>query len=228
MRGDSHSMYEEEEFLNLSGIQHFVFCRRQWALIHIEQQWKENVRTVEGQLLHERVHDGFSVSSKKGWIISRGMPVFSRALGVNGVCDVVEFRPSAQGISLAGHVGQYCPSPVEYKRGKPKEDEADVMQLAAQALCLEEMLLCEVHEAAIYYGETRRRLPVMMTEELRESVRKLFAEMHGYYARQYTPKVKPSPKCKSCSLVDLCLPQMEKRSSVEAYLKRHIREETGE
>ena len=103
-----------------------------------------------------------------------------------------------------------------------------MMQLAAQALCLEEMLLCEVHEAAIYYGETRRRLPVMMTEELRESVRKLFAEMHGYYARQYTPKVKPSPKCKSCSLVDLCLPQMEKRSSVEAYLKRHIREETGE
>lgn len=142
-------MYEEEEFLNLSGIQHFVFCRRQWALIHIEQQWKENVRTVEGQLLHERVHDGFSVSSRKGWIISRGMPVFSRALGVNGVCDVVEFRPSAQGISLAGHVGQYSPSPVEYKRGKPKEDEADVMQLAAQALCLEEMLLCEVHEAAI-------------------------------------------------------------------------------
>ncbi len=227
MKGVSRCMYQEEDYLNLSGIQHFVFCRRQWALIHIEQQWEENVRTVEGQLLHERVHDGFSVSSRKGWIISRGMPVFSRALGANGVCDVVEFRPSAQGISLAGQVGSYSPSPVEYKRGKPKEDKADVMQLAAQAICLEEMLLCEVQEAYIYYGETRRRLPVAITEELRESVRVAFSEMHDYYARQYTPRVKPSPKCKSCSLLNLCLPQMEKRSSVEAYIKRHIREEDG-
>ena len=141
------SRYKEEDYLMLSGIQHFSFCRRQWALIHIEQQWDENLRTVEGNIFHKKAHDGYSSEKRRDVIISRGMPVFSPALGISGVCDIVEFyRDDKKGISLHGREGRYLVYPVEYKKGQPKEDEADVLQLAAQAMCLEEMLECEIEK----------------------------------------------------------------------------------
>lgn len=115
--------YKEEDYLMLSGIQHFSFCRRQWALIHIEQQWDENLRTVEGNIFHKKAHDGYSSEKRQDVIISRGMPVFSPALGVSGVCDIVEFcRNDKKGISLHGREGRYLVYPVEYKKGQPKED----------------------------------------------------------------------------------------------------------
>lgn len=136
--------YQEEDFLLLSGIQHFVFCRRQWALIHIEQQWQENLRTVEGGILHEKTHD-YTIKEKRGdLIISRSMGIYSRTLGITGACDVVEFHKSRDGVALYGREGNYKPVPVEYKRGKPKQGNADVLQLCAQAMCLEEMLLCRI------------------------------------------------------------------------------------
>ena len=133
-------MYKEEDYLQLSGIQHFAFCRRQWALAYIELQWDENVRTVEGKLLHEKAHDPTNAEKRGDLIISRGMPVYSRELGISGECDVVEFHRSQDGITLFGRDGLYEVIPIEYKRGKPKENDVDILQLMAQALCLEEML----------------------------------------------------------------------------------------
>jgi len=178
--------YNEDDFLLLSGIQHFVFCKRQWALIHIEQQWQENLRTVEGGILHERTHDT-GIKEKRGdLIISRGMGVFSRNLGITGACDVVEFHKSRDGVTLYGREGTYKAVPVEYKRGKPKQDDADVLQLCAQALCLEEMLLCTIPEGFLYYGEPKRRIKVALDEALREKVRAVCREMHELYEKRYT------------------------------------------
>lgn len=216
--------YKEEEFLALSGIQHFVFCRRQWALIHLEQQWAENVRTVEGTHLHEKAHDTFAKEKRKELIISRGMPVFSKELGINGVCDVVEFHKDAQGVSLFGREGQYQPLPIEYKRGSPKESDADILQLTAQAMCLEEMLVCSIKQGYLYYGEPAHRYGVEFTKEYRERVVKMCGEMHQMYERRYTPKVKTGKSCKACSIADLCLPKLCVTMSVKQYIERNLDE----
>ena len=131
-------MYKEEDFLPLSGIQHFAFCRRQWALAYIELQWQENVRTVEGKLMHLKAHDASAVEKRGDCMISRAMPVRSRELGISGECDIVEFHRGDEGISLTGRSGLYQVVPVEYKRGRPKVTDVDTLQLTAQALCLEE------------------------------------------------------------------------------------------
>lgn len=221
-------MYDEEEFLQLSGIQHFAFCRRQWALAYIELQWQENVRTVEGRLLHENAHDA-GIKEKRGdLIIVRAMPVHSRELGISGECDVVEFHRSEEGIPLSGHEGKYAVVPVEYKRGRPKTNDVDALQVAAQALCLEEMLCCDIPYGAIYYGETRHREKIEFTGELRRKVQDMFAEMHKYYRQGYTPKVKWSKSCNACSLKDICLPVLNKNLSVKDYLDNKMKEEGTE
>ena len=182
--------YTEEDCLMISGIQHFKFCRRQWALIHIEQQWDDIVHTVVGELMHKKVHDPYITEKRKDVLITRALPVSSRIMGESGECDVVEFHKSEDGIKLYGHRGLYEVYPIEYKKGKPKVTEEDRLQLAAQALCLEEMFSISVPEGAIFYGETRRRDIIQITEELRKEVKDMFLEMHQYYDRQYTPKVK--------------------------------------
>lgn len=152
----------------LSGIQHFAFCRRQWALIHLEQQWTENYRTMDGNFMHRQAHDGTSYEKRKDTIISRGMPVFSRTMGVNGICDIVEFHADESGTLIHTFGGKYIPMPIEYKRGKPKEHDADVLQVVAQAMCLEEMLDCKIVEGALYYGETKHRVKILISEEDRQ------------------------------------------------------------
>ena len=220
-------MYNEDEFIQLSGIQHFAFCRRQWALIHIEMQWKENLRTVEGQILHENAHNPEMNEKRGNVIVVRAMPVHSRKMGVSGECDVVEFHKSDKGAHINGREGVYMPVPVEYKRGEPKSDNIDILQLAAQALCLEEMFCTDINYRYIYYGETRHRLKVDFDDEIRNEVVKLFEEMHLYYRRGYTPKVKISKKCNACSLKDLCVPVLNKNKSVAEYIDKFI-SETGE
>ena len=217
--------YGEDDYLMISGIQHFKFCRRQWALIHIEQQWAENIHTAVGELMHKKVHDPELREKRKGLIIARALPVSSRILGVSGTCDVVEFRQSEDGIRLHGHRGQYSVYPVEYKKGKPKLTEEDRLQLAAQAMCLEEMFSAQVPEGAVFYGETRRREPVAITEELRREVRRCFQEMHAYYERNYTPKVKYSKSCSACSLKEICLTRLGKSISVKSYIGKMFKEE---
>lgn len=216
------SEYREEDFLQLAGLQHFTFCRRQWALIHIEQQWEENVLTVKGSLFHERVHDGYSREKRKNVITSWGMPVHSRALGISGTCDVVEFVRAEEGIFLPRQEGRYILYPVEYKRGKAKITDEDRMQLTAQVFCLEEMFLTEIPQACLFYGETRRREYVEITGALRDECRKLLEEMHQLYARGYTPRVKKTKKCEACSLREICLPKLESGKNVAQYISGHM------
>ncbi len=216
--------YHEEDFLPLSGLQHFAFCRRQWALIHLEQQWRENLRTTEGTLFHRRAHDGGERERRGDTLILRGLPVFSRSLGLSGQCDVVEFHASPDGVPLQGEEGLWLPFPVEYKRGKPKPHQADELQLCAQAMCLEEMLCCPVPEGALFYGEPRRRTPVAFTEALRQQVRADTEEMHQLYRRGHTPKAKPGKGCSACSLKDLCLPRLARREPVAGYLDQAMEE----
>lgn len=216
--------YNEEEFLQISGLQHFKFCRRQWALIHIEQLWSENSRTVEGKILHEKAHDASQRERRGERLITRDMRVFSSSLGISGACDVVEFHEDEKGIFLPGQKGRYRPYPVEYKRGSSRADTANDLQLCAQAMCLEEMLCCEISEGALYYGEIRRREVVPFTPELREEVRGMLREMHELYRRGHTPKVRPTKSCNACSLKELCLPKLMGRRTVQSYLKERMEE----
>lgn len=210
--------YDESEFLLLSGLQHFVFCRRQWGLIHVESQWAENLRTTEGAILHERVHDS-SIRERRGDTLTvRGVSVHSATLGVSGQCDAVEYRRDPNGVSITGLDGLWLPYPVEYKRGEPKSTDADRLQLCGQAMCLEEMLCCDIPEGALFYAEIRRREVVRFTDTLRTAVRDALKEMHSLYQRGYTPKVKPTKSCNACSLKELCLPKLMRTRSVSDYL----------
>lgn len=216
--------YGEEEFLKLSGLQHFAFCRRQWALIHIEQQWAENLRTVDGSLMHEKAHDAAARESRGELRISRGLYVQSAELGISGQCDVVEFHRDDKGVAISGWEGLWRPYPVEYKRGRPKEGDMDALQLCAQAMCLEEMLCCPVPEGALFYGETRRRQTVAFAPELRRRVLSLLQEMHQLYRRGTTPKCKPTRSCNACSLKELCLPALLRKKSAVEYLRDAVEE----
>lgn len=218
--------YREEDYLLLSGLQHFAFCRRQWALIHLEQQWQENLCTVDGDLFHHRAHDEQQRERRGDTLILRGLPVASSTLGISGTCDVVEFHVDPNGISLHEEEGLWQPFPVEYKRGSPKVHQADELQLCAQVMCLEEMLCCAISEGALFYGETRRRVVVTFTDDLRQQVRTLLAEMHQLYHRGYTPKVKPTKGCNACSLKELCLPTLMREKHAGAYLQQSMEEET--
>lgn len=214
----------EETYLQLSGLQHFAFCRRQWALIHIEQQWAENLLTAEGELLHEKAHDSDERERRGDVIQTRGMKIHSPNLGISGACDVVEFYRSDHGVALDGEEGTWQPYPVEYKRGAPKVTDADRLQLCAQGMCLEEMLCCDVPEGALFYGETRRRETVAFTAVLREQVCRYLEEMHMLYRRNHTPKAKPGRNCNACSLREICLPKLCRRQSVRNYLQNRLEE----
>lgn len=210
--------YDEEDFLRLSGIQHFLFCRRQWALIHIEQQWAENLRTVDGQLMHKNAHDPQSRTRRGDLLTVRGLKIHSARLGLSGECDVVEFRRSPDGVPLAMTEGLWLPYPVEYKRGSAKPGPMDEAQLCAQAICLEEMFCCDIPEGALFYGETRRRQAVVFSPELRQTVAEAAQEMHQLFRRGSTPRVKPTKACNACSLKELCLPRLMRVQSVSTYL----------
>lgn len=216
-------MYAEEDYLMLSGIQHFAFCRKQWALIDIEQQWAENFRTTAGELMHRRAHEEGSFEKRGNLLIVRGMRIASRELGLSGQCDVVEFYRNENGIELFGYEGKWNPVPVEYKHGAPKEHNADELQLCAQAICLEEMLQTVISDGYLYYGENRRRSYVEFTDILREEVKKVSEEMHDLFARGYTPNVKPTKKCRACSLENLCIPKLQKGINVRKYIEQNIK-----
>ena len=220
-------MEQKDEYLQLSGLQHFSFCRRQWALIHIENQWSENLQTIEGNLFHNRAHDEQRRERRGDTLILRGLPIVSHTLRLSGQCDVLEFHASPKGVHLRGEEGLWIPFPVEYKRGVSKKIDADRLQLCCQAICLEEMLLCPpIEEAYLYYGESRRREAVWLDTELRGRVAALTAEMHELARRQYTPKVKPSKSCNACSLKERCLPVLYGRTgSALEYLSARWEEE---
>ncbi len=216
--------YNEDDFLMLSGIQHFCFCKRQWALIHIDMLWEENLRTVEGGIMHEKCHDSSLSESRKDVIISRGMPVFSRRMGISGECDIVEFIKDNTGINIYGRDGLYRVYPIEYKRGRPKDNNSDILQLCAQAMCLEEMTVCKIDEGALFYGETRRRQKIIFTNKLRNEVEKNFELMHQYIKNSHIPKVKPTKGCNACSLKNLCLPDLLNKHDTQKYILNKLNE----
>ena len=220
-------MTHSDEYLQMSGIQHFAFCRRQWALAYLEQQWAENLRTAEGRLEHARCHDEAFREKRGGLLTVRGMRVVSHRLRLTGACDVVEFRADPAGVPLQGQPGLWLPTPVEYKHGAPKESDADRLQLCAQGMALEEMLACEVPRGALFYQETRRREMVELTLELRQKTQAMADEMNRCFARGHTPKVKPGKHCNACSLKELCLPALCRRADAAGYIRAHLEEAEG-
>ena len=197
--------------LPLSALQHYMYCPRQCALIHVEKVWVENRFTAEGQLLHLRADSG--AAGRRGGIAEdRSVPLRSERLGLYGIADVVERRP--------GPDGREVPYPVEYKRGSPKIENWDRAQLCAQAMCLEEMLGVTVRDGAIFYGKPRRRERVVFDAELREEVEQFCRDMHDMIARVATPAAVSGPRCRGCSLKSVCMPKT--RRSVETYLLKGL------
>ncbi len=222
-------MYTEDEMLMLSGIQHFVFCPRQWALIHIEQEWSDNRLTVEGHLLHKQADDPFYRQKNGDFVSLRSVAISSKSLGLYGFTDVVELRPSDHSENCIRHPsypGYWKPYPIEYKRGHEKPDECDEVQLAAQIICLEEMYGIKITSGFLFYGESRRRENVIMDERLRQWTQQYADEMHFIYGTGNIPKANKSRKCLSCSLFDVCLPDTKYMTKVDNYLKKNLYEET--
>lgn len=217
-------MFSEDDLLPLSALQHLMFCERQCALIHIEGMWADNRLTVEGKRMHDRVHavDG---ETRGGVHIARGVALRSLRLGLSGKADVVEFhRPTADdaaGVTLPNEPGQWQPFPVEYKRGRPKRNRCDEVQLCAQALCLEEMLDTAIPNGALFYGRTRRRFDVILDRTLREETERAAARLHALVLAGRIPKPTFGPHCRNCSLVDECLPKAV-GTSARRYIERTI------
>lgn len=216
--------WEEAEYLMISGIQHYLFCRRQWALIHVEQEWEENYFTSHGRLIHERV-DRYKTREKRREVIKvRGLPVASYRLGMSGRCDLVEFYENEDGVYIPQFQGCYTPYPVEFKRGKVKKDNSDRFQLLAQIISLEDMLNINLFKASVFYHEIKRRVSYVFSEKDKQELVRIAEEMHQLFERGYIPKPKYQKKCKSCSLKNICLPELNVVESVDSYLKRKVQE----
>lgn len=184
----------------------------------MERQWAENARTAEGHVFHETAHHGPESEARGDLLILRGLRVASPTLRLGGICDVVEFHRSPSGVSLAGREGLWLPYPVEYKKGSDQTKESDEVQLCGQALCLEEMLCCQIPEGSLFYGETRRRTRVAFDGTLRQRTLDLLHELLGYMDRGYTPGAKLHKGCNACSLRDICLPKLSRAPSVADYI----------
>ena len=221
--------YDEDQMLMLSGIQHYMFCPRQWALIHIEQQWGENRLTAEGQLLHQNV-DNPAYRQKNGDVITlRSVHIASHTLGLYGITDAIELLPSDEpnnAITHPRYPGYWKPYPIEYKRGHRKPDERDEVQLAAQVICLEEMYDIHIPEAALFYHETRHRETITIDKHLRQLTYELSEAMHKIFDKGFTPKAEEKRSCRNCSLINICAPELTKKTSVAYYLKNILNEET--
>lgn len=221
--------YTEDDMLMLSGIQHFMFCPRQWALIHIEQLWDDNRLTIEGQILHRHVDDPFYRQKCGCNITLRAVSVASNELGLYGVTDAIELLPAGSDstgcIAHPRYPGRWKPLPIEYKRGKPKNNHIDEVQLAAQAMCLEEMYGISIPMAQFYYGELRHRTSVEINASLRHIVQECASEMHRMFDTHEIPKATKQPKCRNCSLSNLCMPELSRCTTVTAYLRQNLLED---
>lgn len=206
--------YKDEDLIQISAIQHYVFCRRQCALIHIEQLWIENLFTAEGRQMHEKAHEE-TVENRKNIRIERGIPLRSAVYGLSGKADIIEYHKDEN--------KKWFPFPVEYKRGKPKLENCDKVQLCAQTLCLEEMMNVSVANGALYYGKTKHRYNVEFDEILRQETVNIINEVRIFIKKRITPRPRYSKKCKSCSLLEVCLPKpIEKGREVKNYILKEI------
>ena len=222
--------YQEEDMLMLSGIQHYVFCPRQWALIHMEQEWEDNKLTVEGNILHTNVDNPFYRQKNGKTITLRSVSVASKRLGLYGIIDAIELvhsKSKENTFSHASYPGLWRPLIVEYKRGRSKPDARDEVQLAAQVLSLEEMYNINIDNAAFFYGETRHREIINISDALRELTYKYAFEMHKIFKSGDTPQAIKKPHCRNCSLLNKCWPKLANCTSVSYYLKKNLYEKTS-
>lgn len=204
------TIYSEEDYLHLNGLQHLRFCERQCALIYVENLWSENYFTAAGRVQHEKVHSGVG-ESRRVMRTERDLRIASSLLGITGQTDAVEFYSDGKII------------PVEYKHGEVKEDTCDGVQLCAQAICLEEMLKCKIDEGALYYFKIRKRIPIAITQELRAETIALAQKFHQLVEEGKTPIAEYKKKCESCSFIDECFPESAGRNkSVSTYIKRRL------
>ncbi len=225
-------MFSDEDLLPLSALQHYVFCSRQCALIHLEQQWVENRFTAEGRAMHDRV-DRPEHEVNDGVRVEYAVMLRSLRLGLIGKADVVEFHPPDETQHFKSQISDFKPSertlcvfPVEYKRGRPKPDHCDHVQLCAQALCLEEMLSVEIPSGAVFYGKPRRRQKVDFSASLRSETVETARALHSMIAEKKTPPpIYEKKKCTACSLFDICMPQTHRR--VSAYLADALSESSN-
>jgi len=204
-------MFTEDDFIKLSALQHYVFCPRQCGLIHVEDVWTDNVFTVRGEILHEKVDT--DTYETRGIIKTvRALRIHSTRLGIVGQCDVVEFRKSTYAdVSLDV-------MPVEFKSGKPKEDVSDKVQLCAQALCLEEMMNTQVKRGAFFYGKIRRRVQVELDEELRKQTEEIITAVHEIVSQKKVPAARYNEKCRNCSLEEMCMPKAMNEKKLQHYM----------
>jgi CRISPR-associated exonuclease Cas4 len=205
-------MYNEDEFIQINILQHYIFCDRQCALIAVDDVWTDNVYTVRGNILHEKV-DTDTYETRGDVKTVRGLRIHSYRLGLTGKTDVVEFRKNRTNTD-SHHV-----SPVEFKVGKPKRDLSDEVQLCAQALCLEEMLKIKITSGAFFYGRIRRRIHVEIDEQLRTKTEEVIAAVHDIVSRKHVPQARYMPKCRKCSLIGICQPKAMNKRKLTNYLK---------
>lgn len=212
-------MYDEEELVSISLLQHYTFCKRRAALIGIEQHWDENAATIDGEIMHERAHSE-SAENRRDLKIRMSLRLHSFALGLSGTSDIVEFHRSADsGIVIPGAEGLWVPYPVEYKRGSTHEELPYMIQLCAQSMCLEEMLKTQIDMGAIYWGESRRRQEITFDYCLREQTVETAESVHKFLAEGKTPPPRYDKKCKGCSLYNICMPKAIKRIDANQYFE---------
>ena len=202
-------MFTEDDFIMISALQHYIFCPRQCGLIHVDDVWQENLFTVLGEILHEKV-DTDTYETRGDVKTVRGLRIHSCKFGLVGRCDVVEFRETKSG---------KVAMPVEFKAGQPKEDISDKVQLCAQVLCLEEMLNTKISKAAFFYGKIRRRNILEIDDELRKQTEEIIASVREIVAKKIVPHAEYSSKCRNCSLINICQPKAMNKRKLQNYMK---------
>lgn len=216
---------KEEDYLSLSRIQHFKYCKRQWALLELEQVWIENRDTTLGKIIHENVDDTYFFEKRKDRIYERSVWVKSNELKIVGVCDLIIYKKDEYGVKIPNYDGLWIPYVVEYKKGKPKKDHYDIDQLVAEVMCLEEMHGIKINKSALYYKTPNKRLEINITDELRREVIGIVHDMYDYYTNNIIPPASKTIDCKRCSLVNYCMPSITKNKlNAKNYINKIVEE----
>lgn len=208
-----------EDYIQISGIQHYMYCKRSWALIYIEDIWRDNFLTLDGDKVHERVHDSSSSEIRKDKFFERGVYISSEEYGLTGQCDLIEYKNDPNGIQLRDKDGLWVIIPTEYKHGNGDSIDYDKYQLVAQMICLEEMFQTEIEYGYLYYKKSNKKIKIENTNEFKLMIKQITKEMRELIKRQYTPKIRKNKKCKNCSLYNECNPDVSYMQDVSTYLK---------
>ncbi len=223
-------VYDDDNMIPLSAMTHFAHCPRRCALVHLEQIWRDNQATVEGEVLHEKAHSGDRESRGKVKII-RSLRLSSIELGITGITDIVEFHAALAGdggVKIPYTKGTWIPFPIEYKRGASKDIFSFKVQLCAQALCLEEMLRCRIEKGSLFLGVKQHRTDVIFDESLREQTKEISQKVHELFKNRLTPPPIYSKRCDSCSLIDMCKPKhFEQKFSAKKWIDKQVNEVLG-